>query len=48
MFGEGGGESPLLLRSPQSEGESVLEKDSDVEWAAGRLWVPGNERNKSI
>lgn len=41
VWGRGGGKPPLLLRSPQSEGESGLEKDSDVVWAAGRLWVPG-------
>lgn len=41
VWGKGGGKSPLLLRSPSSEGESGLEKDNDVVWAAGRLWVPG-------
>ena len=48
VWGRGGEESPLLLRSPQSEGESGLEKDSDVEWAAGRLWVPGAGMGPSL
>ena len=47
-LGKVGGKSPLLLRSPQSEGESGLEKDSDVEWAAGRLWVPGAGMGPSL
>lgn len=34
-------EEVLYVRSPSSEGESGLEKDNDVVWAAGRLWVPG-------